>query len=345
MSGSTGSAMRKRSLAGSNAISVRAWLVCAFVRDEGASHLFPPAEPDVEHARIRLLHQVRRDPHLDGIERARWRLVDLIQVTSPWVRLHSLSGMWRLLHRLRIHYKRARLYTHSTDAAYQAKLARIQAVRQHVQEHQDHEVFLYEDEMGYYQQPTLAQAYDEAGRTREKGPKAQMGAISNRLTRVVGTLDAFTGKVVFRQATKVGVSTLVKFYEQVVEAYPNARRIWMVQDNSFVHFHPDLMVALEAQENPFPFHLPKSWPTEPSARAAKKWRERKLPIQLVTLPTSASWCNPIEKLWRKAKQEKLHLHRSGNALKALREEMIAFFEQFANGSADLLRYTGLHPPY
>ena len=48
---------------------------------------------------------------------------------------------------------------------------------------------------------------------------------------------------------------------------------------------------------------------------------------------------------RKAKQEKLHLHRLGNALKALRQEMIAFFEQFADGSTDLLRYTGLHPPY
>jgi hypothetical protein len=39
------------------------------------------------------------------------------------------------------------------------------------------------------------------------------------------------------------------------------------------------------------------------------------------------------------------LHRLGNALKALRQEMIAFFEQFADGSTDLLRYTGLHPPY
>lgn len=294
---------------------------------------------------MRLLHQVRRDPHLDGIDRARWRLSDLVEVCAPWLRVHSQSGMWRLLQRLHIHYKRARMYVHSTDPHYQAKVAYIQERRNHVQEHLGEEVFLYEDEMGYYQQPTLAQAYDEAGRTRKKGPLAQMGSISNRFTRVVGTLDAFTGKVVFRQATKIGVSMLVKFFQQVVEAYPYAKRIWIVLDNSFVHFHPDLMVALEPQENPFPIHLPKTWPTEPSARAQKKWRDRKLPIQLVTLPTSASWCNPIEKLWRKAKQEKLHLHRLGNALKELRQEMITFFEQFADGSADLLRSTGLHPPY
>jgi hypothetical protein len=115
-----------------------------------------------------------------------------------------------------------------------------------------------------------------------------MGSISNRLTRIVGTLDAFTGQVVFRQATKVGVSMLVKFYQQVVAAYPDATRIWMVQDHSFVPFHPDLMVALEPQENPFPFPLPKTWPTEPSLRAQKKWHDRKLPLQFVTLPTSAS---------------------------------------------------------
>jgi hypothetical protein len=321
------------------------WQACAFASDGAASPLFPPAELDADHAATRLLHQVRRDPHLDGFDRSRWRLADLLKATHDWIRLGSLSGMWRLLHRLHVHYKRARLYVHSADPHYQAKLARIETTRRHVQKHRREEAFLYEDEMGYYQQPSLAQAYDEAGRTREKGPKAQMGSISNRLTRIVGTLDAFTGRVVFRQATKIGVSALVKFYEQLVAAYPDATRIWIVQDNSFVHFHPDLMVALEPQENPFPIHLPKTWPTEPSARAQKKWRDRKLPIQLVTLPTSASWCNPIEKLWRKAKQDKLHLHRKGNALKELRQEMIDFFEQFANGSADLLRYTGLHPPY
>ena len=288
---------------------------------------------------------MRRDPHLDGIDRARWRLADLVRVCAGWVRVQSLSGMWRLLRRLHIHYKRARLYAHSNDPQYQAKLVYLQERRHQVQAHQDEEVFLYEDEMGYYLQPSLAQAYDQAGRTREKGPHAQMGTAPNRLTRVIGTLDAFSGKVVFRQATKIGISMLVKFFEQVVAAYPKARRIWMVMDNSFTHFHPDVLVALEPQQSPFPFHVPKNWPTEPSARAKRKWRDRKLPIQLITLPTSASWCNPIEKLWRLAKQKKLHLHRKSNLLKALREEMIAFFEQFASASPDLLHYTGLHPPY
>ncbi|GHO83961.1 hypothetical protein [Dictyobacter formicarum] len=105
----------------------------------------------------------------------------------------------------------------------------------------------------------------------------------------------------------------------------------MVQDNSFIHFHPDVLVALEPQESPFPFKRAKHWPTEPSLRALKKWRERKLPIQLVTLPTSASWCNPIEKLWRKAKQEKLHLHCLANALKTLRQEMIATLSSLPTG--------------
>ena len=40
-----------------------------------------------------------------------------------------------------------------------------------------------------------------------------------------------------------------------------------------------------------------------------RWGGWQLPIQLVPLPTYASWCNPIEKLWRQLRQELLHLHR------------------------------------
>ena len=59
------------------------------------------------------------------------------------------------------------------------------------------------------------------------------------------------------------------------------------------------------------------------------------------LPTYASWCNPIEKLWRKLRQEVTHLHRWANDVPRLREEVERFLDQFASGSTDLLRYVGL----
>jgi hypothetical protein len=51
-----------------------------------------------------------------------------------------------------------------------------------------------------------------------------------------------------------------------------------------------------------------------------------------------------EKLWRKLKQELLHLHRLADKLPQLREEVDHFLDQFAFGSLDLLRYVGLLVP-
>jgi transposase len=66
-----------------------------------------------------------------------------------------------------------------------------------------------------------------------------------------------------------------------------------------------------------------------------------LPIQLVFLPTYASWLNPIEKLWRWLRQEVLHLHRLSDDWPALKQAVWDFVAQFALGSLDLLRYVGL----
>jgi len=58
-----------------------------------------------------------------------------------------------------------------------------------------------------------------------------------------------------------------------------------------------------------------------------------------------AFCNPIEKLWRWLCQDVLHLHRLAVDLQALRALVAAFLQQFAQGSADLLRYVGLGLPF
>jgi len=102
-----------------------------------------------------------------------------------------------------------------------------------------------------------------------------------------------------------------------------------------------VLVALQAQQSPFAFPRPPSWSLAPSPAAVKRWGALQLPIQLVVLPTYASWCNPIEKLWRWLNQDVLHLHRQANDLKALRALVADFLAQFAQGSSTLLRYVGL----
>ncbi len=96
----------------------------------------------------------------------------------------------------------------------------------------------------------------------------------------------------------MGVRALVDLYQDVRAAYPQAERIYIIQDNGPVRFHVDLLVALQPQETRWPPKYPPRWSDQPSARVRRAWGHLHLPIQLVFLPTSASWLNPIEKLWR-----------------------------------------------
>jgi hypothetical protein len=58
----------------------------------------------------------------------------------------------------------------------------------------------------------------------------------------------------------------------------------------------------------------------------------------------ASWCNPIEKLWRKLRQDVTPLHRWADDLETLRTEIDRFLDQFAQGSLERLRHVGLEIP-
>ncbi len=283
---------------------------------------------------------MRRDPKLFGIEGTRWTLEKIHQVCD-WLRVSTPAGISALLHRLKISLKRGREHIHSPDPDYMAKLAMIDDLVELGRTSRGRVVTLYMDELTYYRQPTLTKAYEVQG---HRQPLAERSYRSNTATRIVATLDARDGRVLHKQASRIGVKELVAFYLQVRAAYPEAQRIYVVQDNWPVHFHPDLLAALEEQESPWPRPLPPDWPREPSRKAKEKWESLHLPIQLVSLPTYASWTNPAEKLWRWLKQEVLHLHRLADQLDRLRTEVSDFLEKFTNGSQELLQYAGLLVP-
>jgi transposase len=64
-------------------------------------------------------------------------------------------------------------------------------------------------------------------------------------------------------------------------------------------------------------------------------------VRLLRLPTYAPWTNPIEKVWRKLKQEVLHQHDFGDDWAGLQQAVQGWLAWAA--PADLLRYTGLRP--
>jgi hypothetical protein len=311
-------------------------------QDAAASRLFPPHYPSAEAATQELRQTVNRTPCAYRQVGTRWTLSSL-RAACPWLWLRTDSGLHQLLKRLRITWQRARSYIHSPDLDYDAKLANVQAVRMLARQAPGQVVLVYLDEVTIEQQPSLAHAYALQDRGHSQ-PRARLGHSSNTLTRVVASLEHTTGRVVARRTSKITLATLVQFFQDLRAAYPQAERIYVVLDNWPVHFHPDVLIALERQETRHLRRLPPNWPSQPSGKALKRWGKLNLPIQLIPLPTYASWCNPIEKLWRKLRQELTHLHPWAADLSRLRTEIDQFLAQFATGSTDLLRYVGLGIP-
>jgi len=248
---------------------------------------------------------VHQSPQRYGFPRSRWRLQDVGQAIS-WLKGCSRPGVAKVLRRLGFRYKQARNFIRSPDPQFREKWDRILRAFLQALEHPEAVVFLLEDELTYYRQPSLAPAYALTGSTE---PRAYQEPCGNTQTRVAAALNGVTGRVTYLQRSKVGEFS---FYAQIRSAYPEAQVIYLVEDN---------------------------WPTHklPAVRQAAA-EQGLVPL---FLPTYASWLNPIEKLWRWLKQEVLHLHRWANDLDQLRQQVCAFLDRFAGGSDDLLRYVGL----
>jgi hypothetical protein len=253
-----------------------------------------------------------------------------------WLRVTTAAGMQQLLKRLDINYKRGRDYIHSPDRFYQEKLSLIELARFRAYYEPEHYILLYLDELTYYRQPSLAPAYEQSGASQ---PLAQRSYQSNTAFRVLAVLDAISGQVTYRQRAQTNLPCLSQFWFEIRAAYPQAKVIYIVVDNWPIHFHPDVLAPLQPQQFPFPPKLPPTWPTAPSKKAVHD----ELPIQLLCLPTYASWLNPIEKLWRWLKQDILHLHRLSSDWPALKHLVADFLDRFTSGSLDLLSYVGLLP--
>ncbi len=297
----------------------------------GASPLFPPQQPDAASAQTAILHVLRRDPHQLGYDQSRWTLASLTQSCS-WLRLTTAGGLCQLLDRLGISYKRGRDYVHSPDAHYQDKLALIEQWRQKAQADPERYVLLYLDEFTYYRQPTVSRDYELKGHPQ---PLARRSHQRNSWFRVVAALNSLTGQVSYRQRSKIDVVVLGEFFAALRADYPRTEVVGVVVDNWPVHFHPDVLAYLQPQHFPWPPYVPAHW------TASRRPKHTGLAIELLCLPTYASWCNPIEKLWRWLQQQKLHLHRLSEDWPALKQQVAAFLDRFQLGSPELLRYTGL----
>lgn len=298
-----------------------------------ASLLFPP-QLESDQAAEQLQHTVSQSPENFGFKQARWTL-GALRDSLLWLSPLSLSGVWRHLKRSKIAWKRGREVVSSPDAEYLEKLLEIIKVLQLAINSNGRIIVLFADEVTFYRQPELANDYSLKGASIQ--PLAHRSHRSNTQGRIGGVVNALSGQVSYILASKCGVNQLIKLYEQIRQDYPNAEVIYLVEDNWSVHFHPTLLNALVEQETRFELKTPPSWENV----VGKQYKKEELPIQIVPLPTYASWCNPIEKLWRWLKQKVIHLHRKADQWDKLKEEIKEFLNQFEKESAELLQYIGL----
>ena len=236
----------------------------------------------------------------------RWTL-DSIQATFAWLADYSTSGVWRLLDRLGLRLRSARVQQFSPDPAYASKRIDLEMALWEARRYPRSVVAVFLDEMGFARWP------DPAPDWGGTAPVADRRRANNGLWRLIGGLNALTGQVSYLDNYIIGRAKVTQFYEQLVETYPKARRLYVIQDNWSIHKNPEVLEALTA------------WPQ----------------VEPVWLPTYAPWLNPIEKLWRWLKQDVLKMHRLADDWQTLRGRVRAFLEQFARGSQRLLEYVGL----
>jgi transposase len=248
-------------------------------------------------------------PHCTPPPPTRWSLI-VVRQHFDWMADYSLSGVWRVLQRCEIEWKHGYVNHWSPDPDYTVKVQAIKkCLKQAVSEPQ-HVVALFLDEMGYYRWPSAARDWLP---TEDGYPLAEHGDCTNQQWRVIGALNARTGQVSYLQNYIIGRAKVIEFYELLNRQYRHAQTVYVIRDNWNVHEHPEVQAALAA--------MPR--------------------LVSVPLPTYAPWLNPIEKLWRWARQRILHRHRLSDQWAELKARMAAFFDQFRHGSRSLLRYVGL----
>lgn len=258
---------------------------------------------------------LHRPPHLFGQPGNRWTL-EKVKAAFQKFASYTFSGIWRLLKRLKLTYKRGRLHITSPDKRYNEKKEWMQQAKDDAIANPDYVVTLYGDEKTYHRNPTVSCcAYDSVGTNQPTGISTPGKNTQRRIGAVMNIVDA---SIWYKQRSTFGVKALVNEMTEVsawvCSCHPQVKEINLIWDCWSCHYHPDVLLAAH--------------------RAG---------ITLIPLPTYAPWENPIEKLWRWLCQEVLHMHHCADAWRTLWKKVDEFLTPFEKGSLELLQYVGLLP--
>ncbi len=193
----------------------------------------------------------------------RWTLAR-VAAAFPWLASYSLSGVWKLLRGSGLRLRAARVQAFSPDPDDEQQVEQVCAVLREAAHAPDERVVVFVDQMGYGRWPQASTDWMPEAPTPVR--VAERFASNERKWRLMGALNAQTGQVDTLDNEIVGRKQVIQFLKRLDAAYPEAKHISVVLDNWSIHRHPDVLAALGA--------LPR--------------------LELVWLPTSAPWLNPIE---------------------------------------------------
>lgn len=259
-----------------------------------------------------ILATIHQAPCALGIARSRWTLALLQQHCPALGHLRTLPGVWRSLHRLRIHWRRGRLSVSSPDPLYEQKMAVIQKAYQRALADPEHERLLYADETSCYRQPLVRCAWHPAGAGGRRQKRVRCANAANVAYRFIGTLDAITGRVLSRGNGRISVERIAGFLKYVRRSYGPDIRLSVVWDNWPIHYYDNVIKAAQEAN-----------------------------ITLLYLPTYAPWTNPIERLWLRLKEEMLAMHTESERWPQLKERLCAYLGSYDRDAPDLLKAVGL----
>src|SRR5262245_27792124 len=170
---------------------------------------------------------------------SRWTL-RTIRATFEIFNGMTLSGVWRALEgRFGLALRSGAVQHYSPDPEYATKYDHLIKCLIEAATMPDRVALVFLDEMGY-------------ARWTEPGPDwtapalpplTDRAASPNRLWRIIGALNAVTGRVDFLDAYIVGRAKVIQFYKQLDAAYPDVERLLVVQDNWSIHTHADVLGA------------------------------------------------------------------------------------------------------
>src|SRR5947209_12677742 len=153
----------------------------------------------------------------------RWTL-EAIRTHFAGLADYSLSGIWRLLHRHDLKLRSARVQHYSPDPDYAGKVADLEMCLWEARRYPGAVEAVFLDEFSYRRWPDPA--VDWAAATpvadRQQSPEQQW--------RTIGALNARTGQVNYLDAYIVGRAKVIQFYGRLVEAYPRASTLYVIQD-------------------------------------------------------------------------------------------------------------------